>query len=49
VNAAYAEFSVPVLPTLGANGAVRHSDYSNFGSTATCMGGLRGNRSMPSS
>jgi len=41
VNEAYAEFSVPVLPTLGASGAVRYSDYSNFGSTTTYKGGLR--------
>jgi iron complex outermembrane receptor protein len=41
VNEAYAEFSVPVLPTLGASGAVRFSDYSNFGSTTTYKGGLR--------
>jgi len=41
VNEAYAEFSVPILPTLGASGAVRYSDYSNFGNTTTYKGGLR--------
>lgn len=41
VNEAYGEFSVPVLPTLGASAAVRYSDYSNFGSTTTYKGGLR--------
>ncbi len=41
VNEAYAEFSVPVLQTLGASAAVRYSDYSNFGSTTTYKGGLR--------
>ncbi|HET9391319.1 MAG TPA: TonB-dependent receptor [Steroidobacteraceae bacterium] len=41
VNEAYAEFSLPVLPTLGASGAVRYSDYSNFGNTTTYKGGLR--------
>jgi iron complex outermembrane receptor protein len=41
VNEAYAEFSVPVLPTLGASAAVRYSDYSNFGNTTTYKAGLR--------
>ncbi len=41
VNEAYTEFSVPLLPTLGASAAARYSDYSNFGSTTTYKGGLR--------
>jgi len=41
VNEAYAEFSVPVLETLGASAAARYSDYSDFGSTTTFKGGLR--------
>jgi iron complex outermembrane receptor protein len=41
VNEAYAEFSVPVLQSFGASGAVRYSDYSTFGNTTTYKGGLR--------
>ncbi len=41
VNEAYAEFSVPVLKSLGASAAVRYSDYSTFGNTTTYKGGLR--------
>jgi iron complex outermembrane recepter protein len=41
VNEAYAEVSAPVLATLGASGAVRYSDYSNFGSTTTYKLGMR--------
>jgi iron complex outermembrane receptor protein len=41
VNEGYAEVSAPVLPTLGASGAVRFSDYSNFGSTTTYKLGMR--------
>jgi iron complex outermembrane receptor protein len=41
VNEAYAEVSAPVLPTVGASGAVRYSDYSNFGSTTTYKLGMR--------
>src|SRR5215472_14500511 len=41
VDEAYAEFSVPVLPSLGASAAVRYSDYSTFGNTTTYKGGLR--------
>jgi iron complex outermembrane receptor protein len=41
VNEGYLEASAPVLPTLGASGAVRFSDYSNFGSTTTYKLGLR--------
>src|SRR6185312_558524 len=41
VNEAYAEFSLPVLETLGASAAARYSDYSDFGSTTTFKGGLR--------
>jgi len=41
VNEAYGEFSVPVLPTLGASAAVRYSDYSSFGSETTYKVGLR--------
>jgi iron complex outermembrane receptor protein len=41
VNEVYAEFSVPLLKTLGASAAVRFSDYSNFGSTTTYKAGLR--------
>ncbi len=41
VSEAYAEFSVPILPTLGGSGAVRYSDYSNFGNTTTFKAGLR--------
>jgi len=41
VNEAYAEFSIPILPTLGGSAAVRYSDYSNFGNTTTYKGGLR--------
>src|SRR5581483_1325758 len=41
VNEAYAEFSVPLLQTLGASAAVRFSDYSVFGTTTTYKGGLR--------
>jgi iron complex outermembrane receptor protein len=41
VNEAYLEFSVPILESLGASGAVRYSDYSNFGNTTTYKGGLR--------
>ena len=41
VNEAYAEFSLPLLSTLGASGAVRYSDYSTFGNQTTYKGGLR--------
>ncbi|TMI94285.1 MAG: TonB-dependent receptor [Bacillati bacterium ANGP1] len=41
VNEAYAEFSVPILKSLGASAAVRYSDYSTFGNTTTYKGGLR--------
>ena len=41
VNEAYAEFDVPLLPTVGASAAARYSDYSNFGSTTTYKAGLR--------
>ena len=41
VNEAYAEFSVPLLKSLGASAAVRYSDYSTFGNTTTYKGGLR--------
>jgi len=41
VDEAYAEFSVPVLQSLGASAAVRYSDYSTFGNTTTYKGGLR--------
>lgn len=41
VNEGYAEFSLPLLQTLGASAAVRYSDYSTFGSQTTYKGGLR--------
>ena len=41
VNEAYAEFSLPVLKSLGTSAAVRYSDYSTFGGTTTYKGGLR--------
>jgi iron complex outermembrane receptor protein len=41
VNEVYAEFSLPLLKSLGASAAVRYSDYSTFGSTTTYKGGLR--------
>ena len=41
VNEAYAEFSLPLLQTLGASAAVRYSDYSTFGSQTTYKLGLR--------
>ena len=41
VNEAYAEFSLPLLASLGMSGAARYSDYSTFGSTTTYKGGLR--------
>ena len=41
VNEAFAEFSLPLLKTLGASAAVRYSDYSTFGNTTTYKGGLR--------
>jgi iron complex outermembrane receptor protein len=41
VNEAYAEFSLPLLKSLGASAAVRYSDYSTFGNTTTYKGGLR--------
>jgi len=41
VNEGYAEFSLPLLESLGASGAVRYSDYSTFGNTTTYKGGLR--------
>jgi len=41
VNEAYAEFSLPLLRSLGASGAVRYSDYSTFGSQTTYKVGLR--------
>ena len=41
VDEAYAEFSVPLLKSLGASAAVRYSDYSTFGNTTTYKGGLR--------
>ena len=41
VNEAYAEFSLPLLRSLGASAAVRYSDYSTFGSQTTYKAGLR--------
>jgi iron complex outermembrane receptor protein len=41
VNEAYAEFSLPLLKSLGASAAVRYSDYSTFGSQTTYKAGLR--------
>lgn len=41
VNEAYAEFSLPMLKSLGASAAARYSDYSTFGNTTTYKGGLR--------
>jgi iron complex outermembrane receptor protein len=41
VSEGYAELNLPLLSTLGANGAVRYSDYSTFGSQTTYKAGLR--------
>jgi iron complex outermembrane receptor protein len=40
VKEGYAEFSLPLLRTLGASAAVRYSDYSTFGSKTTYKGGV---------
>lgn len=41
VNELYAEFSFPLLASLGTSAAVRYSDYSNFGNETTYKGGFR--------
>ena len=41
VSEGYVELNLPLLSTLGANGAVRYSDYSTFGSQTTYKAGIR--------
>jgi len=41
VSEGYAEFSLPLLKSLGASAAVRYSDYSTFGGKTTYKLGLR--------